>query len=417
VIKRVDLTYVKKIKAHIRISGSKSESNRALILQKLFPSITVENRSDSDDTLHLINALNTTSEIIDIGHAGTAMRFLTAFFSIQEGRITTLTGSDRMKQRPVKILVDALKELGADIEYLSNEGYPPLKITGKKLSHNKVTLKANVSSQYISALLLIGPAMDNGLELTLDGEITSIPYIKMTLTLLNQIGIKTIFEKNTIRVSKPDSSLLNSYPITIEPDWSSASYFYSLVAMHGNAEIFLKGFKNNSLQGDRVLADIYKSLGVETVFDNEGITLKSTLPIPLKLGSNVNFNSDVLHLNLITSPDITQTIAVTCFGLGIKCHLTGLHTLKIKETDRLTALKNELEKMGAEIEISEDSFTLKGFPKTFDGNYSPVKTYDDHRMAMSFAPLSVKFPIKIENPEVVTKSYKEFWTDWVLLKI
>lgn len=400
--KYLDNTSPAKIAAEIHISGSKSESNRALILQKLFPQIYIENLSDSDDTHHLQNALRSEKETIDIGHAGTAMRFLTAYYATLEGKTMFLTGSERMQERPIQILVEALRDLGADIAYMNREGYPPLKITGKKLTQNKVSLDANISSQYISALLLIAPSLEKGLQITLKGHLTSIPYIQMTLALLNQIGVQTTFIDQIIQVQPLKKS---SQIIQIEPDWSSASYFYSWVALHGNSSIFLKGFKANSLQGDHVVAEIYKSFGVETIFSNAGIHIQKN-----SQESSVKPNNSSIVLNLNHAPDIAQTIAVTCLGLGIKAKLTGLHTLKIKETDRLAALKTELEKLGAKVEITDDSLTLTT-PKSLNQN-TIITTYNDHRMAMAFAPLSSIIPLQIENPEVVTKSYKLFWEDW-----
>lgn len=385
------------IGTQIAITGSKSETNRLLLLQALFPNITLSNTSNSDDSEVMQKALNGNEEIVDIHHAGTAMRFLTAFFAIQENRTVTLTGSSRMKERPVKILVDALKQLGAKIEYLENEGFPPIKITGQKITQNKVTLKADVSSQYISALLLIAPKLENGLELTLEGEITSIPYIKMTLALLNDLNIKTSFEGNVIKVHpKPE---VDSKEMTVESDWSSASYFFSLAALSQEASISLTSYKETSLQGDSELVSIYRKLGVETKFEGNKITLEK----------QSNFKLETLNLELNKTPDIAQTIVVTCLGLGIGCHLTGLHTLKIKETDRLEALKIELTKLGANIAVTNDSLTLKA---TNNINHNiKIATYNDHRMAMAFAPLALKVPIIIENAEVVSKSYPDFWND------
>ena len=384
----------------ISISGSKSETNRLLLLQALYPNLTLDNVSNSDDSEAMINALQSKDEVIDIHHAGTTMRFLTAYFSMQEGREVILTGSSRMKERPIKILVDALLQMGANIHYVENKGFPPLKIKGKKLTQNKVTLPANVSSQYISALLLIASQLENGLELTLEGKITSIPYINMTLSLLNEIGIKTSFKENKINVDYAE--FVKASPlITVESDWSSASYFYSIVALSAvGTEIKLSSYKQNSLQGDFALVDIYKNLGVETVFNNnETISITKI--------NNDNLQPIICDLN--SSPDIAQTIAVTCFGLGIGCHLTGLHTLKIKETDRLTALQNELTKLGATISITEDSLTLKSTSVINDR--VAISTYQDHRMAMAFAPLALKTNIIIEEAEVVSKSFPNFWND------
>lgn len=382
----------------IKITGSKSETNRLLLLQALFPEIQLENTSSSDDSEVMIKALRNNESIVDIHHAGTAMRFLTAFYAIQEEKEVLLTGSSRMKERPIKILIDALLQLGADIEYLENEGFPPLKIRGKKIIKNKVSLPANVSSQYISALLLIATKLQNGLELTLEGAITSVPYIKMTLALLNEIGVETSFIDKVISV-KPKLSI-NNYQLSIESDWSSASYFYSIIALSKiGTQITLSFYKKNSLQGDSVLATIYIEFGVETVFNNDNsITI-----------TKVNFQNTQKTFNLNNAPDIAQTIAVTCFGLGIGCHLTGLHTLKIKETDRLEALQNELSKLGANVSITNDSLTLKENSKINENIV--IKTYQDHRMAMAFAPLALKVPIEIEESEVVSKSFPSFWKD------
>lgn len=394
--------------ATIKITGSKSETNRLLLLQALFPNLELDNSSNSDDSEVMEKALlnsqyiNIDPQLVDIHHAGTAMRFLTAFFAIQEGKEVVLTGSSRMKERPIKILVEALQQLGAQIEYAENEGFPPIKIKGKKLTQNKVSLPANVSSQYISALLLIAPKLENGLELTLEGEITSIPYIKMTLGLLNEIGVKTSFEENTISVI-PRLTSHHSQRITIESDWSSASYYYSIVALSEiGTQITLSSYKRNSLQGDSVLVEIYKNFGVETTFIENHIVVKKC----------ANLKPETLNLQLNNAPDIAQTVAVTCFGLGIACHLTGLHTLKIKETDRLEALKTELSKLGATISVTGDSLTLESFSSDFViAKSEAITTYQDHRMAMAFAPLALKTSLIIEDAEVVSKSYPAFWDD------
>ena len=401
-IKKLDFTDIVSINKKIIISGSKSESNRALILQKLCPSIQIANLSDSDDTCYLQQALASEEETINIGHAGTAMRFLTAYYSTQAGKEVKITGSDRMQERPIKILVETLQQMGADITYLKNDGFPPLQIKGKKLCSNKISLQADISSQFISAILLIAPQLENGLEITLQNNITSLPYIKMTLSLLNKIGVNTSFVNNEIKISKFDFSTTNLKTLTIESDWSSASYFYSLMALSniGN-QIVLSNYYENSIQGDSVLVEIYKKLGVETIYRKNEILVKKT---------DKALNIKHLNLNLNASPDLAQTIAVSCLGLGIDCHLIGLHTLKIKETDRLFALKTELEKLGANVNINEESLKMIA-PKKLNENIL-IATYDDHRMAMSFAPLSVKIPLQIENAEVVTKSYKKFWEDW-----
>jgi len=379
----------------IEITGSKSESNRVLLLQGLYPEIEIENISNSDDSEVMIKALHSKSDVIDVHHAGTAMRFLTAYFSIQKGRTVILKGSSRMHERPIGILVDALNQLGAKITYLEKDGFPPLKIEGTIIDKNKVTLKANISSQYISALLLIGAKLKKGLELTLVGEITSIPYIKMTVGFLNSLGIATTFNENTIKVQH--HSKISRQKITIESDWSSASYFYSIVALSTiGTKISLKSFYNDSLQGDSILAEIYRQFGVETIYDDKAITL-------IKADSKLF----PINLDLINAPDIAQTIAISCFGLGIACTLSGLHTLKIKETDRLVALKTEIEKLGGQVQISEHSLHLSS-SKSIKKNIN-ITTYNDHRMAMAFAPLALKVPITIEDASVVSKSYPTFW--------
>ncbi len=390
------------LKAEISITGSKSETNRLLLLQALFSNISLANTSNSDDSEVMQKALKGNGEIVDIHHAGTAMRFLTAYFAVNEGREVVLTGSPRMKERPIKVLVEALQQLGAQISYENEEGYPPIRITGQKIKKNKVSIPANVSSQYISALLLVAPKLQNGIEITLVGEITSVPYIKMTLALLTEIGVETSFEGNTLTV-KPLTTNLKPKTLTVESDWSSASYFFSLVALSNEATVSLSSYKKNSLQGDSALVEIYSKMGVETHFEENKITLVK----------QPNFILETLTLDLNNTPDIAQTIVVTCLGLGIGCHLTGLHTLKIKETDRLEALRIEMTKLGANISVTNDSLTLE--PATKINPNVKIATYNDHRMAMAFAPLALKVPIIIENAEVVSKSYPDFWVDMARL--
>lgn len=389
------------LKSVITITGSKSESNRLLLLRALYPEMKIENLSNSDDSQLMQKALQSSENIIDIHHAGTAMRFLTAYFATQDQREIILTGSGRMQERPIQILVEALQQLGADISYEKKEGFPPLKIKGKKLTKNKVTLKANVSSQYISALLLVAPKLENGLELTLEGKITSVPYIQMTLSLLKDIGVKTSFKNNLIKVESQENISPLGIKGYVESDWSSASYFYSIVALSPiGTQIELSYYKNNSLQGDSVLSEIYKEFGVQTTFLNNSIIIKKS--------SILNRQSSI-ELNLLNAPDIAQTIAVTCLGLRVECFLTGLHTLKIKETDRLLALKIEMEKLGCNIKITGDSLKLLA-SETIKDNIE-IETYNDHRMAMAFAPLALKVPIIIKDASVVSKSYPDFWND------
>ena len=388
------------VNGNIEITGSKSETNRLLILQQLYQNLNIENVSNSDDSVLMQKALASTSSEINVGHAGTAMRFLTSYFSVKENSEVILTGSHRMKNRPIKILVDALISLGADIQYVEKEGYPPLKITGKKLTNDFVEIDGNVSSQYISSLLLMAPTLQNGLKLKFKGEITSVPYIKMTLTLLAELGVELSWDDDSILI-KP-KPIIENKTIVVESDWSSASYYYSLVALSPNSEVKLSSYKQNSLQGDSALVDIYKQLGVETLFENNSITLSNKQ-------TAIN-NQQTIVLDLKNAPDIAQTIAVTCFGLGLECYLTGLHTLKIKETDRLVALKTEIEKLGGEVTITDETLYLKASTQ-INENIS-IATYDDHRMAMAFAPLATKVSIQIEESNVVSKSYPTFWGDF-----
>ena len=385
------------IKADLKITGSKSESNRLLVLQALYPNIQIENLSNSDDTLVLRKALDQGNGLIDIHHAGTAMRFLTAYFAASEGCEVEITGSKRMKERPIGLLVEALQRMGADISYKDKVGYPPLIIKGKKLQVDSVRLKANISSQYISALMLIGASLPSGLEIVLEGQITSTPYLLMTLEILRQVGIKGNFNKDRIFIEPIEN--LEPVTIAVESDWSSASYFYSMAAISGSAEIRLSNYRKNSKQGDSCLAEIYKHFGVQTTFQGNSIILKKETT-----KRSMRINEDLRN-----SPDIAQTIAVTCFALGMECKLEGLHTLKIKETDRLQALKNEMEKFGARVNITDDCLHLAAC--TSLKNDVLVETYNDHRMAMAFAPLAIKIPLSIKDANVVSKSYPDFWKD------
>jgi len=386
------------IRGELKITGSKSESNRLLILKALFPKIEIENLSNSDDTKVTKDALNSTNSIINIHHAGTAMRFLTAYFSIQPDREIILTGSKRMQERPIRILVDALKDLGAEISYDKKNGYPPLKIIGKKISKSKVTLPANISSQYVSALMLIATSLEKGLTIDLVGEMTSVPYIMMTKTILDQLGFDISYKKNQIQIAS--ATFIEPKIWAVESDWSSASYFYSILALSKGGQINLSTFKKESNQGDSALSEIYNSLGVVTSFHNGTIKLSKVEDL------NV---AKLINLDLRNTPDLAQTIAVSCLGLGIECKLSGLHTLKIKETDRLSALKIEMEKLGAKVDISRNS--LKLYPSPQLKNNIAINTYNDHRMAMAFAPLALKVPIIINDSQVVSKSYPTFWND------
>ena len=394
-----------KIKGKINISGSKSESNRWLILQKLFPEITeIKNISNSEDTKLLAEALHncqlsTANCLLNIGHAGTAMRFLTAYFATTDNANVILTGSKRMQERPIYPLVNALRDLGCVINYVEKEGFPPLQIFGKSITKDEVNIPANVSSQYITALMLIAAKLPNGLKINFTTELTSQPYIEMTKNQLQSIGIMVNWLENGIQIYP--KKRVDKQSVTVESDWSSASYWYSMAALSKCAEIELKFFKKNSWQGDAELVNIYeKFFGVKTIFQSDSIILS-------KIDGFVF--PDCIELDLNKTPDIAQTIAVTCAALKIKTKLTGLHTLKIKETDRLAALQTELEKLGATVQISNDDLELISFSEIT--SMPTIATYQDHRMAMSFAPLALKFPVQIEDDKVVKKSYPNFWQD------
>ncbi|MDG1967275.1 MAG: 3-phosphoshikimate 1-carboxyvinyltransferase [Flavobacteriaceae bacterium] len=382
------------------ISGSKSESNRLLILNSIYGNLKIDNLSNSDDTVILDKYITNLESHIDVHHAGTAMRFLTALLAIKTNKKFVITGSQRMKERPIKILVQALNKLGANISYFDKKGFPPLIIKGQEIFGGEISLSSNISSQYISALMLIAPILKNGLLINLEGKITSKPYLEMTLAILKKIGINCYFKNNIISIEH--CSKINNSAISIESDWSSVSYFYSIVALSNAAELNIGTFYKSSIQGDVKLYEIYAKLGVETKF------IKSSSRILIKK-INDFIKPDHIDLDLTENPDIAQTIAVTCFGLGISCDLFGLHTLKIKETDRLEALKIELSKLGANVKVTNNSFHLA--PTFSINNGISIETYNDHRMAMAFAPLALMTPIIINNPDVVTKSYKDFWKD------
>ena len=388
----------KSIEGALKISGSKSESNRLLALRGFASYFEINNISDSDDTNAMISAMNSNQEKIDIGHAGTAMRFLTSYFSSIKNSSVILTGSKRMRERPISILVDALRELDVDISYLENEGYPPIKIIGKVIKKKEVNLPANVSSQYISSLMMLGVSLENGLVINLSTEITSLPYIEMTKKIIERIGGSVKFKSNQILIDSLSNKKIPNQ--LVESDWSSASYFYSIVALSDLSDLTLYTYYKNSIQGDSDVVEIYKKFGVKTTYMNNKIHLsKSDYKIEKKIS-----------LDLLNNPDLAQTIVVTCLGLGIDCDLYGLHTLKIKETDRLKALKSEIDKFGVDkIEITDSSLHLENNSKLKSS--VSIDTYDDHRMAMSFAPLSLVNPIIINDPMVVTKSYINFWND------
>ncbi|MCI1648053.1 MAG: 3-phosphoshikimate 1-carboxyvinyltransferase [Bacteroides sp.] len=384
----------------LRLPASKSISNRALILHALSKgNIIPSNLSDCDDTRVMTKALQTNSNYIDIMAAGTAMRFLTAYFSVTPGT-KTITGTERMRQRPIGILVDALRSLGAKIEYLENEGYPPLRITGSKLTGDSVELEGNVSSQYISALLMIGPTLENGLTLHLSGEIISRPYINLTIQLMKEFGGEAEWASEDTLLVRPGN--YKDIPFTVESDWSAASYWYEMLALSPRRSVVeLTGLFRNSYQGDSQCAKMFTKLGVETEYTDDGIRLTKTENIERSL-----------ELDFIETPDLAQTFVVTCALLGIDFRFTGLQSLKIKETDRIEALINELKTIGFVIRVKEDSILIGDRRRCKTRKRPVVKTYEDHRMAMAFAPAAFRIPeIRIADPMVVSKSYPRYWED------
>lgn len=393
----------------IQITGSKSESNRWLILQQIFPELKeIINLSNSEDTNKLKEALirfnsrtrpQETPQEIDIGHAGTAMRFLTAYFAVQPDCDIILTGSERMQQRPIEPLVTALNSMGCDISYIKNQGFPPLRIRGREIEQKEVRIQADISSQYITALLLIASRLPQGLIIYFDGELTSRPYIEMTIHQLLSIDIQVKSFEKGIQIFPKKS--ISQHRVVVESDWSSASYWFSMMALSNAGEIELSSFSKSSLQGDALIQDIYtKYFGVHSEIIDDTLRLKKVS----------NFKTpEYITLNLNHTPDIAQTIAVTCASLKVKAILTGLHTLKLKETDRLQALQNELKKVGVQADITEDCIELKAFKEI--KNTPEISTYQDHRMAMAFAPMALKIKMRIQDETVVEKSYPTFWKD------
>ncbi len=388
----------KVINGEVNLTASKSESNRVLIIRALceehFP---IHNLAAAKDTETMIKLLADDGNIKDVGPAGTTMRFLTAYYANTPG-IWTLTGSERMKNRPIAILVDALMALGAKIEYLEKDGCPPMKIEGGNLKGGKISIDGSVSSQYLSALIMIAPTLPGGLEMELTGKIASIPYLKMTLALIGEFGAKYAFEGNTIKI---EEGKYQGKEFTVEADWSAASYWYQIAALANEANITLKGLKEVSLQGDSAIVDMYKNFGVNSTFNGTEVSL-------VKTNSSI---SDTFDYDFSDCPDVAQTLAATLAGLNIKGHFKGLESLRIKETDRIAAIKQELEKFGASIDIlPNDEIQVNNAPiSDFEGS---IETYDDHRVAMSIAPLCLKVKqIEIEEPNVVAKSYPDFWND------
>lgn len=390
----------------IALPSSKSISNRVLLLDALSGRRgRLERLAECDDTDVMRRALDTDADTVNIGAAGTAMRFLTAYFAVQEGREVVLDGSERMRRRPIGVLVDALRECGASIEYMTEEGYPPLRIKGRRLSGGALTMKASVSSQYVSALLMVAPLMDAGLAITLEGDVVSRPYIRMTLGLMERWGVECEVERNLLTV--PHAAYVPT-DFSVEADWSAASYWFETEAL-SSSEISLLGLMPDSLQGDSRLASLFENFGVHADWNPDGVLLLEPTP---DLCPRV-------ALDLSEQPDLAQTVVVTCCMLGLPFRITGLSTLRIKETDRLAALKNEMRKVSFDIEIVDDSaLEWDGSSRWPVMGDEPVviDTYDDHRMAMAFAPVGLYIPgIIIRDAEVVTKSYPRFWDDMKLL--
>jgi len=393
------------VRGKITLAGSKSISNRALIIRALsghdFP---IDGLASSHDTQLMTKLLAQNGDTYDAGPAGTTFRFLTALLSLRKGT-QILTGSERMQLRPIKVLVEALTELGADIEYINQEGYPPLRIHSPKEfgTSGEISLPADISSQYISALLMIAPTLEHGLKITLVGEIVSIPYIQMTLNMMQYFGVSHVWEGNVITISK---QVYKPKPFKVEADWSAASYYYSMAALSDEADLELHGLFQESTQGDSAIAQMMNDLGVTTTFQDGYVQLKKTS------APKSNFEYD-----FIKCPDLAQTVVSCCAGLGVQGLFTGLQTLRIKETDRIAALKDELVKGNAYFSQLPSKFSPKSGKEyhmidgKFEAESAQIKTYEDHRMAMAFAPLSMICPLIIEEEDVVNKSYPEYWDD------
>lgn len=396
---QIKITAPAQIHTTIQLPSSKSISNRALIINALgCGTFHPENLSDCDDTQVMIHALNDSKETIDIMAAGTAMRFLTAYLSVIPGT-KIITGTQRMQQRPIQVLVNALRSLGAEIEYVVNDGYPPLRITGHELKKDAISLPGNVSSQYISALLMIAPILSNGLTITLTGEIISRPYINLTLQLMNDFGAKAGWlNEHQLKV---EPQPYQSIPFYVESDWSAASYWYQVAALSNEAEITLPGLFETSYQGDSKVADIFQLLGIETIYRNQTVTLKKTCNIVKRL-----------NYDFINQPDLAQTFVVTCALMNIPFRFSGLQSLKIKETDRMAALIKEMGKLGYILHETAGCILSWEGERCKMAADTAIDTYEDHRMAMAFAPACLVMPeIRINNPHVVSKSYPHYWED------
>lgn len=393
---------------HLTLTGSKSIANRALLIQALTPGgFRIHGLAAADDTVRMQRLLESEDDILDCGPAGTTYRFLTAYLCRKRG-VQLLTGSERMKERPIGILVDALRKLGAQIEYAEKEGFPPLRIGYSALDlSDRIAIAADTSSQYITSLLMLAPTLPTGLKLTLEGEIVSMPYINMTLALMSYFGIHHRWDGQTVIV---DPQVYQSREFTVEADWSAASYYYSLAALSESADLRIDGLFSESLQGDAVVQKLYEEFGVTTTFTESGVRISKapdTEPPTL------------FEHNFVECPDVTQTLMATCAGLGVQGLYSGLQTLFIKETDRVKAMKTELSKVGVALyKIPSHMSGKSGIQyfgqdgkADFAGGAPTFATYHDHRMAMALAPLALLHPLTIEDPEVVGKSYPGFFED------
>ncbi len=394
------------LNASIALPSSKSISNRALIINALAGArFMPENLSDCDDTEVVVKALTNRPPVIDVKAAGTAMRFMTAYLAVTQGE-HVITGTKRMQHRPIGVLVDALRKLGADIDYEGKQGFPPLRIKGKALPGGRLVIPGDVSSQYTSALMMIGPVLQNGLELHLAGNIVSRPYIDLTLYMMKQYGADADWTGGDTITIRPQN--YTSRPYVIENDWTSASYWYEMMALYDNHEdtLVLNGLADGSKQGDSAVKYIYSLLGIKTAFEN----VESEHPTAVTLAHRMG-RVQRLDFDFVNCPDLAQTVVTSCCALDIPFHFTGLSSLKIKETDRIEALKTELRKLGYLIRSENDSELIWEHGRC-DPSFEPIDTYEDHRMAMAFAPLAIRFPgLQINNPQVVSKSYPKFWDD------
>lgn len=401
---QIELTSPCRLAGRIKLPSSKSISNRVLVINAMSGSgYELQNVSDCDDTRVMVKALTGNEAVVDIMAAGTAMRFLTAYFAATAGAEKVLTGTKRMQQRPIRILVDALRQLGARVDYVKNEGFPPLRVCGKLLDGTEVSLQGNVSSQYISALLMAGPMMKHGLRLRLEGEIISRPYINLTLQLMTDFGAQVSWEGADVIVVKPKP--YTPHPFTVESDWSAASYWYEMVALSGDedARIVLPGLYARSYQGDSAVAQLFEQLGVKSVYDesDDVVTL-------LRRGDVVAR----MEYDFVNQPDLAQTFVVTCAMLGVHFRFSGLQSLKIKETDRMAALMNEMKKLGYLIREERGSVLAWDGERCEPVAEVAIDTYEDHRMAMAFAPACLKSgALRINEPQVVSKSYPGYWED------